>query len=625
MNKVENIATLVEEITSQEIEISVKDDKLQLATAKDYTIAADLIEKIKANKEEILSYLKENSRRTQAVPGYYPLSYHQLRLWMIDRIDNHTTAYNTHYSLILEEEVDIDALRNALKSLIKRHEILRTVFRVENEIPYQKIIQAEETDVLIEYYDLEGDQNSKEKLAALIQKSHNKKFELSSYPLFVTELFKLKQKQFVLNITLHHIITDAWSQKIFQRDLEAYYAYHKYNIKPDLPVLNKQYGDYAEQIRKIYDAESTVSNEDKSFWKNYLNEGFERINLVGDLRPNGSTGPTGKIMNIRFAKPETEVISQFCREHHLTPFMFFISTLMVLLNKAQDKENFLIGVSVSNRDDIDFENLIGFFINTVVIKNHAKKDISFREVSHEVRNAVFNIFNHQNYPFDHLVAGLDIKRDFGRNPLFDVMISYHLVGKMPSVQADAVTVGDVTFTPKFDIDINITDFTEEIEVGVIYNSGIYSQEMMKIFLEEYKSLALAMVTSPDNSLTTLNLKNDFRREGHQQEYAENKLPETFSAHVDNETYQEIKEKIQHLFTEILNIDHCNADDDFFSLGGHSLLGITLISRIRDEFNVDINYNTIFLYPTINNLTNYIFYIQSYIEDSAIGEYEDIDI
>jgi acyl carrier protein len=527
--------------------------------------------------------------------------------------------------LILEEEVDIDALQNALKSLINRHEILRTVFRVENEIPYQKIIQAEEIDVLIEYYDLERDQNSREKLNALIQKSHNQKFELSSYPLFVTELFKLKQKQFVLNITLHHIITDAWSQKIFQRDLEAYYAYHKYNIKPDLPVLNKQYGDYAEQIRKIYDSESTVSNEDKNFWKNYLNEGFERINLVGDAQLDGSTGPAGKTMNIRFAKAETELINQFCREHHLTPFMFFISALMVLLNKAQDKENFLIGISVSNRDNVDFENLIGFFINTVVIKNHAKEDISFREVSHEVRNAVFNIFNHQNYPFDHLVAGLDVKRDFGRNPLFDVMISYHVLEKMPSVQADTVTVGDITFTPKFDIDINIMDFTEEIEVGMIYNSGIYSQEMMKMFLEEYKSLALAMIKSPDNSLKTLNLENDFRKEGYQQKYLENKPAETFSVHADNEIYQEIKGKIQYLFTKVLNIDHCSADDDFFSLGGHSLLGITLISRIRDEFNVDINYNTIFLYPTINTLTNYIFYIQSYREDSATGEYEDIDI
>jgi acyl carrier protein len=624
MNKVENIASLLEEIISQGIEISAKDDKLQLATAKDYTIADYLIEKIKANKEEILRYLKKNNKENQTGPGCYPLSYHQLRLWMIDRIDQHTTAYNTHYSLILED-VDIDALKKALKSLINRHEILRTVFKVENEIPYQKIIQAEEADVRIEYYDLERDQNSEEKLNAMIQKSHNKKFELSSYPLFVTELFKLKQKQFVLNITLHHIITDAWSQQIFQRDLEAYYAFHKYNIKPDLPVLNKQYGDYAEQIRKIYDAESTVSNEDKRFWKNYLNDCFERINLTGDSQEGIDTGLVGKTLNIRFERPEAEVINRFCREHHLTPFMFFIGVLMVLLNKAQDKEKFLIGMSVSNRDDVDFENLIGFFINTVVIKNHAKEDISFREVSHDIRNAVLNILNHQNYPFDHLVAGLDIKRDFGRNPLFDVIISYHSVGEIPAVDAEAVTAGEITFTPKFDIDINITDFTEEIEVGMIYNSGIYSREMMKIFLEEYKSLALAMIAAPDSSLKTLNLKNDFRREVYPQKNIENKPAEIFSVPVNNEIHQDIKGKIQYLFTEILNIDHCQADDDFFSLGGHSLLGITLISRIRDEFNVDINYNTIFLYPTINALTNYILYIQSYVEDSVTGEYEDIDI
>ena len=438
-----------------------------------------------------------------------PLSFAQQRLWFLAQLEPESTAYFMSSAIRLSGRLHMNALKSSLQFLVQRHEALRTTFVVENDIPFQMI--TTHVPVSLSFRDLQtldsGPQS--EEMSCIIEESRHQPFDLEKGPLFRFTIIRLSEEEHVFLFNLHHIISDGWSMAVFFRELTLTYTAYKDEQNPVLPNLPIQYADYAVWQRQYLEGKQL--QKQLEFWKKELHEPLPTLSLATDfLRPPKQVFH-GERINFTLSKSLIDRLKQVCQQNSSTLFMALLTVFHLLLHRLTGQNDLCVGIPSAGRTRQEIEQVMGFFINTLVVRTHYVDTSTFAEFLGKVRDTCLDAYTHQDVPFEKLVEALHPKRDLSRTPFFQVFFNM-----MPG-ESTPFSLPNLTATPlqkstidsKFDLTVYLHEKNQELGGAVVYNTTLFRSERIKFMIEQFEHLLHQIVASPDiplhrHSLVTQN-------------------------------------------------------------------------------------------------------------------------
>ncbi|HYE13094.1 MAG TPA: condensation domain-containing protein, partial [Pyrinomonadaceae bacterium] len=408
--------------------------------------------------------------------GYaFPLSFAQQRLWFLEQLEPGGAAYNMPAALRLSGALDVEALRRALREIVRRHEVLRTTFTVVDGQPMQLIHEPPELPLEV----VEAGALAEEQVEEMLRGEALRPFDLAGGPLARFVLLRLSREEHLLLLTLHHIISDGWSMGVLAHELSALYAaYAGWEVSP-LPELPVQYADYALWQREWLRGE--VLERELEYWRRTLADLPPPLELPADRPRPAVPGNAGALERFELPRELSESLKALSRQEGMTLFMTLLAAFQALLSRYTDREDILVGTAIANRARTEVEPLIGFFVNTLVLRTDLSGDPSFRELLRRVRAATLGAYAHQEVPFERLVEELQPERELGRAPFSQVMFNLQ---NDPAAELDlpglkVTRLPLVTGLTNSDLTLNMTEATGALKGEFEYSTELFDAETIR--------------------------------------------------------------------------------------------------------------------------------------------------
>jgi amino acid adenylation domain-containing protein len=429
--------------------------------------------------------------------GDLPVSFAQERMWFLSQFDGADAPYNILLPLRLTGRLSRDALARALTEIVARHEVLRTQFALMNGTLVQVI--REPGALKIQADDLAGlsAQARDAEVKRMARAEVHAPFDLSEGPLLRCRLLALGEREHVLLLTLHHIVIDEWSTGIMFRELAALYRAFSAGEPSPLSPLGIQYADYAAWQRRWLASEDMPTH--LRFWQRQL-ASMQPLRLPTDRpRPAVQTF-SGTSRGRVLSRPLSEGIRALAQHERVTPFMLLLAGFAILLHRYCGQDDIVVGSPVANRNRPELADLIGFFVNSLVLRTDVGGDPTFAELLHRVRDNALAVYAHQELPFERLVDELGIERDLSRNPLFQVL--FNLISVPVSAWSEAAE-GELGLdvlsiglpTTRFDLECNVIDGAELV-VHFNYNTDLFEAATVERLLSHYQRVLESVVSDP---------------------------------------------------------------------------------------------------------------------------------
>ncbi|HSF42722.1 MAG TPA: non-ribosomal peptide synthase/polyketide synthase [Thermoanaerobaculia bacterium] len=436
--------------------------------------------------------------------GVLPLSFGQQRLWFLDRLEPGSSVYNMPATLRLRGRLDRTALETALGEIVRRHEVLRTVFPEIEGGPVQVVLPPRGVELPV--VDLGGLESPEPELERLGLESARRPFDLARGPMLRASLLRLGEEHHALLLALHHIAGDGWSVGLFLRELGQLYgnfAADPARERVKLPELPVQYGDFAAWQREHLSGK--VLSEQIGYWRQRL-AGLPVLALSAD-RPRPSA-PSHRGAQERFALPAvlTRGLEALSRREGATPFMTLLAAFGVLLSRYSGQEDFAVGSPVAGRSQAETESLIGFFVNTLVLRCDLAGDPTLGALLARVRETCLEAYAHQDAPFDRLVEELRPERDLSRSPLFQVMLAFQdeaRVVSLPGLQTELLPLdGGVA---RFDLTLSLTRSEAGLAGVAELATDLFDRATIRRLFRHFRVLLEGAVAGADRRLSELPL------------------------------------------------------------------------------------------------------------------------
>jgi amino acid adenylation domain-containing protein len=451
--------------------------------------------------------------RTPAVsgprPSLFPLSYQQEQLWVLDRFNPGNAFYNIPMTWRLKGGLDVPRLERSLREVVRRHEILRTCFVVEQEEPRQKVVEAA-LDVRLPVVDLRHSELGKreEQAKKIVAAEAGKAFELSQAPLMRGVLVRMEEREHVLGLTLHHIICDDWSLGILMKELGKLYEAYGRGEESPLPELEMQYGEYALEQREGLSGRKF--QEQMEYWKGQLEGMPQVLELPADhVRPERESF-RGASEQQMLRSGLLEGLNALARAEKASLLMTMLAAFQVLLMRYSGQKDFGVGTVVANRKRIETKELIGFFLNTLVIRANLGGEPTFREMLRRVRESVLGGYEHQDLAFEKLVEELAPERDVSRSPVFQVAFTLRrsIEGKSELGGLEMVPFELDPGTSKFDLIMGVEEAGQNAVVGLNYSKDLFEAETIGHMLKHYERLLEGIVADADQPVWALPMMSE---------------------------------------------------------------------------------------------------------------------
>lgn len=434
-----------------------------------------------------------------------PLSFEQQRLWFVDQLAPGNPAYNSPVAVQLKGPLNVDALRRGLHEITRRHEVLRTTFALRDGQPVQVINPAVELPWSMR--DLSDMSANEREIVAhrLACEEARHPFDLAQNPMLRVLLLRLHSDHHILVLTLHHIAVDAWSMAVFFRELAALYDAYRHGQPSPLPALSLQYADYALWQRQTL--QGAALERLLSYWRQHL-ANLPTFQIPTD-RPRSSTlAHQGAKYTITLSQVLKEALQVLSRQEQATLFMTMLAAFQILLVCYSGQEDVVIGSSVAGRSHKELDNLIGFFVNMLVLRTNLSGASSFREALRRVREECLQAYAHQDLPFERLVEELHPERDPAHTPLFQILFqSIEGPGgdseEFPGLSLEPFAIS--TETSKFDLLLTTRESDQEIIVEAEYNTALFDAETIRRMLDHYRTLLARVAANPDQLLKNMSL------------------------------------------------------------------------------------------------------------------------
>ncbi len=435
--------------------------------------------------------------------GDLPLSFAQQRIWFIDQLEPGNSAYNFPAAVHLKGPLNLVALKQSLNEIIKRHEVLRTTFRIVEGRPVQVVAPRLMLDLPIVDLEWLPEAERKNEIQRLATIEAQRPFDLNQGPLVRATVLRLCENEHVGLLTMHHIVADGWSSGILIREMAILYECRCSGKPSPLPELPIQYADFAQWQRQWLKDE--VLETQLIYWKKQLLGAPPLLELLTDHPRPAAQSFRGAQESLLLPKKLGDDMKALSRQQGVTYFMTLLAVFQILLQSYTNQDDFVIGTPIANRNRLEIEGLIGFFVNTLVLRADLSGDPNFRELLVRVREVCLGAYAHQDLPFERLVEELHLTRDPRSNPLFQAMFV------LQNVSIETVNLPGMSLTPletdvqttHFDLTLHIADTEQGLATTLAYNTDLFEAVTIGRMLGHFRNLLEAVTDNPETRLSAL--------------------------------------------------------------------------------------------------------------------------
>lgn len=446
---------------------------------------------------ELTNHIKicSKSQFERIVPAekreYYPATTSQKRLFILSKMHARSTNYNMPGYFFLKGVLDVGRLKDTFQKLVNQYEILRTTFELRDDDPVQIIHEQLEIDIEVQDCSIE-------EVEACVQEKIVP-FNLAELPLLRVLILRINAAEHVLICDIHHIISDGFSSEIMIRNFTELYAG---NNPFDSTII--QYKDYSIWQKKYFESENFKVQ--RRYWCDKFADKVPVFELDTDFSRSKTQRFDGAVLTQKLDATTVQNIKKYLANHSLTPYVFFLSVFKVLIARYTTEEDIVIGTPVSGRKHPDTQEMLGLFVNTLVIRTLPEFQKSFVQFLSEVQTTVLEAYEHQDYPFEELLNDLDLRRDMSRNPLFDVSFSYQDNGNKE------MTMNGVNFElfepelkiSKFDLSLDIIEDKNGMGMRFEYATHLFIEDRIQQFSNHFVNLISAILTDSNQKIGLLN-------------------------------------------------------------------------------------------------------------------------
>ncbi len=439
-------------------------------------------------------------------PDPAPLSFSQERLWFIDQLEPGNPAYNISTALRLRGDLDLAALSAAFSEIVRRHEVLRTTYPADQGRPLMVI--AEPAAVAVGVIDLgaiAADQRL-DQARGLAQRVAEQPFDLARDSLLRVVAVRLAEADHVALLSMHHIVTDGWSMGILIDELGVLYGSRVSGREGSLPELPIQYADYAHwQRQRLTDR---VIESQLNFWRGQLEGTATVIDLPTDFPRPAQRSSRGAVARVSIDQRLSEALAELGRARGMTTFMAVLAVLEVLLQRYSGQNDFTIGTPVMGRHRVETESLIGFLVNTLVLRADLSGQPTFESLLERVRRINLRAHEHQELPFEKLAEHLQPDRDLSRTPLFQVLFVLQKMASEEALELPGLTLEPLrvdTETAQFELTLILNETVDGLTGSLIYSTDLFTADSIERLWRHFESLARAAVENPATKIGDLAL------------------------------------------------------------------------------------------------------------------------
>jgi amino acid adenylation domain-containing protein len=435
--------------------------------------------------------------------GRLPLSFAQRRLWAADRLEPGNPAYNAVLALTLRGSLDESALARALDAMVERHEMLRTCFPQAEGEPYQHILAHRRHG--LPALDLRGlaPERRTPQARALARSEALRIFDLESGPLLRTILLRQADDEWTLLLTMHHIVTDAWSMGIFRREIAVLYEAFTRREPPALAPLPLQYADFAAWQRSWLAGETLA--EQLAFWRRYLDGATLRLDLPADHPRPEQPSHRGQRQVFDLPPPLAASLQELCRAEGVTLFMLLTAAIATLLHRHSGKTDIVIGAPFANRHVLETEEVIGFFVNALPLRTRIHGEMPFRAVVRQTRDSVLDLLAHPDLPAEQLLE--DLRPDLDASSLFQVVFTLQNAPapavRLPGLAIEAFEVHNGT--AKFDLTFNFWETPAGLSGSIEHREDLFEVPTVVRLWRHLERLLAGVAAAPETPVEQIAL------------------------------------------------------------------------------------------------------------------------
>lgn len=521
-----------------------------------------------------------------------PLSFAQRGMWFLDQWQPGSALYGVRVATRLSGDLDVSALRRAFAEVTRRHEVVRTTFSTVDGRPVQVIGAA--TDPPLPVFDVSAlpaaaRERAQQDLAAA---AAARPYDLARGPLLRAGLIRTVRDEHVLLLSMHHIVADGWSYALLVKELSAAYAAYRSGREPAPAPLPLQYGDYAAwQQRAVHEDERLRA--DLRWWKETLAGAPPLLSLPADRpRPPSPTYRAGAA-DVRFGPELTSAVRALARQEGATLFMTLLAAFTTLLHRCTGATDLVVGSPVAGRDDTRLEELIGCFVNTLALRTDLSGRPSFRTVLARVREHTLAAYAHRGVPFEHLVEELRLGRNTSHSPVFQVMFAQGNTARpawdLPGLRVRPL--GLEQLAEPFDLSMTVTEDGECLDVEVTYARDLFDAGTVAELLTRFADLVAEVNREPGRSIDEL---PRYVRAQPAPAVAPASPPMPVA-----DVPAEVVASVRDIWCDVLGDNAVTGETDFFTAGGHSLLAVQVITRVRQRTGAQLPVRALFEAPTLD--------------------------
>ena len=435
--------------------------------------------------------------------GNLPVSFAQERFWVLDQLAPNNPFYNESVAFRISGKLNITALEQSFNEIFRRHEALRTSFRIKDEELVQVI--SDDWDFKLSIVEATTTPNLEAKIQTFITEESKRTFNLKEGLLLRPALLKLNDEDWVLSITVHHIVFDKWSESLLFQELTALYEAFDFGKPSPLPELPIQYADFAHWQHQWLKNE--VLNEQLDYWQQQLGGSLPRLQLPADYPYPPNRDYRGAKKHLVLNKNLTEALRTLSRQEGATLFMTLLAAFKTLLYHYTGEEDIIVGTPVAGRNQIKTEKLMGCFLNSLAMRSDLSGNPTFKQLLHRVTKVVQQAYAHQDIPFEKVLEKLNVDRSQSHSPVFDVMLN------LLNTPQKALELSGLTLTPlellepdsQFSMTLYVEEHGSELHLILLYQRALFSSERIICLLNQFQYLLEEIVANPDKSIKSYSL------------------------------------------------------------------------------------------------------------------------
>ncbi|KAA3617203.1 MAG: amino acid adenylation domain-containing protein [Calditrichaeota bacterium] len=431
------------------------------------------------------------------------LSFSQQRLWFLDQLQPGGSFYNIPSAFKLKGKLNLEALQKSIDKLILRHEVFRTTFADKSGTPVQVIADNLELKLEIEDLSQHDNQSREIEIQKIARAEATFAFNLASGPLIRIRLIKSFEDEHVVFFTVHHIISDGWSMGIMVSEIATFYAAFSIGNEPQIADLPIQFADYAEWQKNWLQGE--VLETQLNYWKEKIGTNPPVLELPIDHQRPAVQTFSGNSVTKEISAELSQQIKQLSSQAGVTPFMTLLAAFQSLLHRYSGQDEIIVGSPIANRRHSETEQLIGFFVNNLILKNSFADDPEFGDLLRQARETTLGSYAHQDIPFEQLVDAMVTKREMSHSAIFQVMFVFQNLPEtgidLPDLRMESLY--EETSSSKFDLSVTMSESTDSMIMSFEYNTDLFEQSTIERMMSHFENLITSVVQDSEQVISEI--------------------------------------------------------------------------------------------------------------------------